>query len=307
MIDLKDAAAFLRLCETQNLTRAAALCGVSPSTLSRGISKLERDLGARLCRRDSRGITVTAAGRKFERYARSALGEYERARAEISPRAGRLEGTVKIFCSVTAAYVFIPRLMSELRLSHPGLEPLLETGDPAQALGKVMGGDADLAISALPREPLEGIGFVPLLAFPLLLIAPRAGDPAQLGGADPDPARAPFILAQAGQLRAEALAWFARQKIAPRVHAEVAGHEAIVGMCALGFGLAIVPKLVLDLSPFRNDVRILDSEHCGQFQLALCYQESRGREPIIRAVAALMDRISPTFGPDPLLRRAPEA
>ena len=48
MIDLKDAAAFLRLCETSNLTRTATLCNVSPSTLSRTLNKLEKDLNAKV-------------------------------------------------------------------------------------------------------------------------------------------------------------------------------------------------------------------------------------------------------------------
>ena len=49
MIDLKDAAAFLRLCETSNLTRTATLCNVSPSTLSRTLNKLERELNTEDC------------------------------------------------------------------------------------------------------------------------------------------------------------------------------------------------------------------------------------------------------------------
>ena len=69
MIDLKDAAFFLRLCETENVTRAAALSSVSPSTLSRTVSKLEEDLGATLCVRDQKGITITKAGKRFADYA----------------------------------------------------------------------------------------------------------------------------------------------------------------------------------------------------------------------------------------------
>lgn len=76
MIDLKDAAAFLRLCETSNLTRTATLCNVSPSTLSRTLNKLERELNAKLCIRDKKGIFITEAGRKFEAFAKKTLNAY---------------------------------------------------------------------------------------------------------------------------------------------------------------------------------------------------------------------------------------
>ncbi len=66
MIDLKDAQAFLRLCETSNLTRTATLCNVSPSTLSRTLSKLEKELKTTLCIRDKKGIFITEAGHRFE-------------------------------------------------------------------------------------------------------------------------------------------------------------------------------------------------------------------------------------------------
>ena len=73
MLDLKDATAFLRLCETSNLTRTATLCHVSPSTLSRTLNKLEKELGAKLCIRDKKGVFITEAGRKFEAFARKVL------------------------------------------------------------------------------------------------------------------------------------------------------------------------------------------------------------------------------------------
>ena len=97
MIDLKDAAAFLRLCETSNLTRTATLCNVSPSTLSRTLNKLEKDLNAKLCIRDKKGIFITDAGRKFEEFARKTLNNYAKLETELDKGVGTLSGICKIF------------------------------------------------------------------------------------------------------------------------------------------------------------------------------------------------------------------
>ena len=136
MIDLKDAAAFLRLCETSNLTRTATLCNVSPSTLSRTLNKLERELNAKLCIRDKKGIFITEAGRKFEAFAKKTLNSYSELESELDSGLGAVSGVIKIYCSVTASYLFIPRLLNELHLTAPNLEIKLETGDPADALHK---------------------------------------------------------------------------------------------------------------------------------------------------------------------------
>ena len=53
-------------------------------------------------------------------------------------------------------------------------------------------------------------------------------------------------------------AWFRTLGTTPRIHAEVAGNGAIVGMVALGFGVGVVPRLVLEASPHAAQVSVLD-------------------------------------------------
>ena len=43
----------------------------------------------------------------------------------------------------------------------------------------------------------------------------------------------------------------------PTIYAQVAGNEAIVSMVSLGFGVGVVPKIVLDNSPLADRVRAL--------------------------------------------------
>ena len=122
MIDLKDAATFLRLCETSNLTRTATLCNVSPSTLSRTLNKLERDLNTKLCIRDKKGIFITQSGRKFEEFARKTLNDFANLEKDLDSGEGAIAGIIKVICSVTATYIFIPILLNEIHLTAPNLE-----------------------------------------------------------------------------------------------------------------------------------------------------------------------------------------
>ena len=300
MIDLKDAAYFLRLCETENVTRAAALSSVSPSTLSRTISKLEQELGTTLCVRDQKGITITAAGKRLEQFAKHTIKEFKDMEAVLRHDNDSIDGSIKIYCSVTASYIFIPRLLSELRLSYPKLELRLETGDAAEALEHLKNHDIDFVISALPENIPNHINYVNLVSFPLVLIAPKT--PAypldELNKAHPDLNKLPFIMPEKGQLKTEVDRFFNLNSIKPITYAEIAGHEAIVSMTALGFGLSIVPRLVLDLSPFKNDVYILKTLPNTGFSVALCHLKENEANAAIHAVNQLALRLAPSFTAD---------
>lgn len=308
MLDLKDATAFLRLCETSNLTRTATLCHVSPSTLSRTLNKLEKELGAKLCIRDKKGVFITEAGRKFEAFARKTLSDYAGLEASLRSNAAAVSGTVKLFCSVTACYMFIPRLLNELHLKAPGLEVKIETGDPAESIGRLRAHDGpDLAISALPNEVDDDISFVDLVTFPLILLAPKKPRFNCLGGSDLsgyDLEDVPFIMPERGQLRYEVDKWFSAQGVTPKIYSEVAGHEAIVSLTGLGFGLSVVPKLVYDISPFKNDVFILRELPWADFRVALCCLRKSAQEPLIQTVNRVASSVAPSFEPDLTRRRS---
>ncbi len=305
MINLKDAAQFLRVCETENLTRAAMLSKVSPSTLSRTITKLEKDLKIRLCSRDQRGIVITKEGRIFERFARETLKQFSIMQKSLIREITPLKGSLKIYCSVTASYIFIPRLLSELRLLHPELEIFLETGDPAGALDFLNQDGIDFVIAPRPERPDDNIVLLDLISFPLIMIAPRT--PVNLikgaDGDDLDLNTVPMVIPVKGQLRCGIENYFKKHGAAINILSQVAGHEAIVSMVALGFGFAIVPKVVVDLSPFRNDVVILDRKDLPNFEVSLCHLKKRSHEPCIKALHDLAGNIAPSFSQDLRSRR----
>lgn len=84
MIDQYLLRYFLAVAETGNFSRAAKAVSVTQPTLSAGIAKLERELGARLFDRDRQGVALTPAGSRFLVRARRIAAEYEHALVELS-------------------------------------------------------------------------------------------------------------------------------------------------------------------------------------------------------------------------------
>ena len=64
----------------------------------------------------------------------------------------------------------------------------------------------------------------------------------------------------------------------------MAGSEAILSLVALGCGVGIVPRLVVDKSPLRAEVRPLEVDPAiGEFRVGLCTLRRKLTSPIIRA------------------------
>jgi len=286
-MDLRPLRHFLALAETLHFGRASDACHVSPSTLSRTIAQLEASLGVSLFERDNRRVALTREGRLFQQYARDTLEQWALLRQTLMEQSGELTGEISIYCSVTASYSFLYELLSEFRLRHPRIELKLHTGDPADAIGRVIGGDEDMSITARPEALPGSLAFKPIATSPLVFIAPS--EPADwVPSPDSPPAQwatTPMILSESGLARDRTDAWFRRFGIKPRIYAQVAGNEAIVSMVGLGFGVGVVPRIVLDNSPLADRVRILDvTPRLAPYDVGLCVLERKLRHPLIHAL-----------------------
>ncbi len=288
-MDMRPLKHFLALAESLHFGRASNACHVSPSTLSRSIRQLEETLGVALFERDNRHVVMTPHGITFLAYAREALEQWEQLRLSLQSEAQRLTGEISVYCSVTASYSFLYALLSKFRTHHPGIELKLHTGDPAEAMARVLAGEEDMAITPRPRRTPEALAFKSLTRAPLVFIAPQASAawiPATPESPSADQWReVPMILSEAGLSREFADTWFKALGVTPQIYAQVAGHEAIVSMVGLGFGIGVVPKIVLDNSPLQERVRVLAVKpELPHYDVGLCVLERRLKSPLIRAL-----------------------
>jgi LysR family positive regulator for ilvC len=72
--------------------------------------------------------------------------------------------------------------------------------------------------------------------------------------------------------------------VLPDIYAQVAGNEAIVSMVSLGFGIGVVPRIVLDNSPLAERVEVLDVRPAlAPYEVGLFALEKRLASPLISA------------------------
>lgn len=122
MFDLESIRAFVEVVETGGFTRAAARLGVSKSILSRRVTALEADLGARLLSRTTRGISPTEAGLEFKLRAERILADLEDAREAVAQSGESLGGTLRIALPLSFGLRHVQPVLQELALEHPRLK-----------------------------------------------------------------------------------------------------------------------------------------------------------------------------------------
>jgi len=292
-MDLRSLKQFINLAESLHFGRASEASHVSPSALSRSIQRLEAELGTDLFERNNRSVSLTRAGNLFLAYARDSLGDWDAIRNTLMEESGELHGEVSMYCSVTASYSFLFEILTRFRQNHPRIEIKLHTGDPEDAISRVISGDEDIAIGARPRPLHAGLAFKRIAVSPLVFVASKKTD--QPAGASPldrdkqEWASSPMILPERGLARNRVDQWFRTRGIQPNIYAQVAGNEAIVSMVSLGFGVGVVPQIVLDNSPLQDTVQVLDVRPgLEAYEVGLFTQQKKLASPIINAFWSLL-------------------
>ncbi len=252
-MDFYELNAFQVLKNTLHYSRAADELHLSPSALSRLITRLEDELGVRLFDRNNREVTLTDNGKKFAAFAKHCIDEKQELVSSFTRNEQEVTGTLHIFASVTACYTIMPPFIKKISAKYPGITLSIETGDPAQAAQTVREGRAELAVAAIPDATIDAFDCISVRKSPLVFAAANSGPYTEVSGSPQDiVSSVPLILPKAGLARKRFDNWVKSRNVRPAIAAETEGNEAVMALAALGLGIGLVPKIVLEYGPYTE-------------------------------------------------------
>lgn len=293
-MDIRELEIFLTTAEHLHFGRASQVCNLSPSALTRTIQRLEEQLGQTLFLRDNRTVRLSPAGEQFCIYARQAVLDFQSFQDSLTG-SQRFAGTLSLYASITAVYSLLPNILEVYREAYPDVQLELRTGAAEKAVLQVESGEIDIAVAALPDRRSAGIEFLPIMTTPLIFIAGKqlAASLNQIEDGQLDLSQIPLVLPQAGLSRRRLDKWLKRNRITPKISSEVSGNEAIIPMVHLGCGVGIVPKLVLERSPFCDEVVILDQmPQLEPYVVGLCSSKQNLQKAPVQAFWQLAENQS---------------
>lgn len=152
---------FVAVADNQGFSSAAKELGVSKSAISKRITQLEDQLGARLFHRTTRKLSMTEAGECFYQYAAQANRAGQQAAEAVHELKGEPRGVLKIQLPMTFGQLVISPLIPKFLANYPHLKVDLVLDD--SQLNLVENG-YDIAIRAgnLPDSNLIARPLAPL-------------------------------------------------------------------------------------------------------------------------------------------------
>ncbi|MEL7110751.1 MAG: LysR family transcriptional regulator [Pseudomonadota bacterium] len=127
-----------------SIRKAADRLQVASSAVNRQLLQLESELGVELFERLPRGIRPTAAGEVLLSRIREWSHDVDQIRQEIGRLKGGVRGTIHIAAAESITTEILPRAMSNLQVSYPGVDFQLISGDNYFIKSALLAKDADL-------------------------------------------------------------------------------------------------------------------------------------------------------------------
>lgn len=156
---IADLALVVRVADAGGFTAAAKLIGIPQATISRRIALLENKVGVRLFDRNTRSISLTAAGRRAYEHSKLMVQQAEVVAYGLKDLRESLAGDLKIASPVVLGQAYIgdvaacfmevnPRVEVKLYLTTRDIDIIDEGFDIVFKIGKLP--DSGLALTRLP-------------------------------------------------------------------------------------------------------------------------------------------------------------
>lgn len=243
-LKLKDLRYLVAVADSRHFGRAAERCFVSQPTLSAQLKKLEQYLGVQLIERAPNNVTLTEAGEQIVSRARRILEASDEvvslARVHRDPLAGRL----RLALIPTIGPYLLPRVAHTLHQQLPRLELRLYEYQTAPLVEKLVAGELDLGILALPIEH-EGLASRELYREPFTVALPERHRLARRERLRvEDLKQEPLLLLDDGHcLRDQALEVCSRAGVEEAQDFRATSLETLRQMVATGAGVTLLPEL----------------------------------------------------------------
>lgn len=152
--DLEAWAVFAAVVEHRSFTTAADALGVSKSTVSKAVTRLEARLGQSLFHRTSRRLALTEAGKPLAERAARILAEAYAAEEAARDAGAGLAGRIRLAAPLGFGVANVAPLVAAFLAEHPGIEIDLHLSD-ARVDVVADGFDLALRIADLPDSSLR--------------------------------------------------------------------------------------------------------------------------------------------------------
>ena len=285
---------FLAAAQTQNFRKAAELCLVAQSALSRQIAALEDELEVSLFTRKKKRVILTPAGQEFALHVRKSLEQLQEGQQLLTELRAGQRGTLLIGCIESLATAFLPELFASFHQHYPNVRLKVRVNHTDELITSVEQGEVELGLILDPRLQSELLIVKELFRQPLHLLVSAQHPLVQTKTATvtlEQIVAEPFLLldetSRMGQITTRI---FAQRGLAIRPLVEIESVEGLKEMVRQGIGVTLTLPALIRPSQIGTDLVLLPiSNLTEEFIFALVYHRvgsiSRVAREFIQAIS----------------------
>jgi DNA-binding transcriptional LysR family regulator len=240
-LNLDQLRTFMEVARLGSFTAAARSLNLTQPAISQQIKELENRLGVSLIARLGKKAFPTAAGKDLAERGLKLLALSDETIHAINRYRDGWLAPVRLGTTISVCVYLLPKLLGELRQSHPELDVSIEVNLSHVVVEKIVNNELDLGLVALPVDRNAPIAVTKVRHDPMMAVFP-------INARDlPDEITPHYLQTRpllfdltTTQMHRIIVEWFEASGIHPKPILHLGNSEALKAMVAAGVGVAIL-------------------------------------------------------------------
>ena len=264
-----------------SFARAAQALHLTPSAISHAISSMEEACGFALFVRGKGGVSLTRSGEALYPFIRQVLSADEALNQTVDELKGVQRGKVKIGAFNSVCMTWLPQIVATYKKKYPGVEIEINQGTYDDVINWVKTGVADIGF--LSVNCTRELVVHPLYRDRLMCVVPKGYRTKSPGYITPEEMRQETFVVQGDATDADTQAFLAKYRISVRATCRVLDDLSTIAMVESGFGICILPSLILERA--HGDVDAYPIEPMEYREFGIAVQNPQMMAPAVRQMA----------------------
>lgn len=249
-MDFDQLETFLEVARRASFSRAAEKRFRTQPAISSQIRSLEEEVGARLFDRSGGKVSLTAAGKAFQKYVEETLDARKTMLVNLAEMERIPRGEITIGANEGTCLHILPEVFADFKKQYPDVSVNIKRADYGKILESIIDNSVDFGVVSLPVTD-NRLTVVLIHRDELVIIAPPNHPLGKLKSATMADVRSyPLVVPKAGHTRDALDQLFHDRRMKPNYTMELDSSELLKRFVAAGVGVGFIPR-----SNIEEDVR----------------------------------------------------
>jgi DNA-binding transcriptional LysR family regulator len=287
-MDFDQLETFLEVARHLSFSRAAEKRFRTQPAISAQIRALEEEVGAKLLDRSGGKVSLTAAGKLFQRYAEEALSSRRAAIAAVGELERVPRGEIIVAANEGTCLHVLPEVFAEFKKQYPAVAVNINRLESTAILESVIDNSVDFGVVALPVSD-NRLTVVQIHRDELVVIVPPGHPlaPSSKGVSVEQTAKYPLLVPEHGRTRDTLEQLFDERKLKMNISMELDSSELLKRFVAAGVGVGFIARSNVAVEvKARTLVALAFTDATMRRDLALVFRKDKA---LSRAALAFID------------------